>query len=244
MARPLKECKTHHRSPSYRERPTSFGKKRPASSFVRSVWRARRRPTLCAPGARRTRLAGVALHLVGHGARLPRTDLYRLAFFGTLEGPATWRGYATGTTKAAPKRAASSSRMKAAPVQRTIECLPAKNGPAPGPEGALEKKHFPPPTGAPAPPPEGELAPHPEGALAGPNRPPPEGAHTSIFRSPRDHSVEAAPSRRASHHVGLPAKAPGSSTAVLNSGAMAYGRRNRSRNAPGRNRRSHPIARR
>lgn len=180
---------------------------------------------------------------MARGCRRP-PNFYRLAFFGTLEGPATWRGYATGTTKAAPKRAASSSRMKAAPVQRTIECLPAKNGPAPGPEGALEKKHFPPPTGAPAPPPEGELAPHPEGALAGPNRPPPEGAHTSIFRSPRDHSVEAAPSRRASHHVGLPAKAPGSSTAVLNSGAMAYGRRNRSRNAPGRNRRSHPIARR
>jgi hypothetical protein len=72
-------------------------------------------------------------------------NLYRLAFLGTLEGPATWKGYATSATEAAPKRASKSSRMKAAPVQRTIECPPAKDGPAPGPEGALEKKHFPPP---------------------------------------------------------------------------------------------------
>ncbi len=160
-------------------------------------------------------------------------NLYRLAFLGTLEGPATWTGYATSATEAVPKRASKSSRMKAAHLQRTIECSPEKNGPAPAPEGALEKKHFPPPKGAPAPPPEGELAPHPEGALAGPNRPPPEGAHTSIFRSPRDHSVEAALSRRASHRAGLPAIAPDSSTAVLNSGAMTYRRRDRSRNASG-----------
>jgi hypothetical protein len=135
------------------------------------------------------------------GCRRP-PNLYRLAFLGTLDGPATWTGYATRATEAAPKRASKSSRLKAAPVQRTIECPPAKDSPAPAHEGALEKKHFPPPKGEPTAPPEGALAPHPEGALAGPNRPPPEGALTSIFRSPRDHSAKAALGRRANDHAG------------------------------------------